>query len=344
MHLRSMLALVALSVAGAANSQNILTTVDGLFVNFPDVQPMMSNGRVMVPVRSVFEHMNANVTWNSNTQQVIAHHGAHHIVLPVNSYTAKVNDRSINLDAPAKMMAGRVMVPLRFLSESLGAEVDWIEATRTVAIKTNTSSPPFDYGYNNMRMESGTVIPLKLNQRLSSSSSSQGDKFTANLDTSGYSNYEGLPQGSIVEGHVDIVRAKSGDTPGVLGLKFDRVRLPNGQTYEVYGKLIGLDADSVTNDDGRIVAKSSAKDNNLKYVGYGAGAGALVAILTDGSVLSNSLIGGALGFLFGEIQKDPARSQNVVLESGTRFGMRLTNDFSFRVQSFDLLFTILPGN
>ncbi len=333
MQLRGIVALVAISVACAASAQSIRATVDGNLVHFPDVQPVMVNGRVMVPVRGVFEHMNANVTWDAYNQTVNATHAGHVISLKVNSYTATVDGRLVNLDSPATMRSGRVLVPLRFISESLGAGVEWLEASRTVEITSAVTAPPYGGNYTTMSMDTGTVIPFRLNQRLTSTESSAGDRFTASLDTSGLSNYQGLPPGSLLEGHVDVVRAKTGTTPGVLGLKFDRIRLPDGQIYTAYGTLIGLDKDSVENDNGRLVAKNSAKDNNLKYVGYGAGAGALIAILTDGNILTNSLIGGALGYLFGEIQKDPSKANNVVLDAGSKFGMRLTSDFTFKVPS-----------
>ena len=163
--------------------------------------------------------------------------------------------------------------------------------------------------------------------------SSVGDRFTANLDTGDLSNYQGMTNGAILEGHVDMARAKAGNTPGVLGLAFDRVRMPDGQTYKVYGSLIGLDSKSVTSENGRLVARPSAKNDNLKFVGYGAGAGALVAILTKGNVVSNTLIGGALGYLYGEIQKNPSKARNVTSEAGTQFGVRLTRDFSFQAVS-----------
>ncbi len=331
MHLRSILALVAISVAGVASAQSIRATVDGNLVNFPDVQPVMVNGRVMVPVRGVFEHMNASVVWDAYNQTVNAQHGSTTISLKVGSYTATVNGQLVSFDAPATMRNGRVLVPLRFISESIGADVQWLEASHTVQITSAAGAPPVGTGYTTMSMDAGTVIPFRLNQRLTSSEASAGDRFTASLDTSGLSNYQGLPPGTILEGHVDVVRAKTGDTPGVLGLKFDRIRLLDGQVYTAFGTLIGLDKNSVDNVDGRLVAKNSAKDNNLKYVGYGAGAGAIVALLTDGNILTNSLIGGALGYLFGEIQKDPSKSNNVVLDAGTRFGMRLTNEFTFKV-------------
>jgi hypothetical protein len=331
--MRAITALLALLVGCAASAQSIRATVDGNPVYFPDVQPVMVNGRVMVPVRGVFEHIGAIVTWDSYNRTVHATHDGHHVSLIANSYTATVDGRLVNLDTPATMRSGRVLVPLRFISESLGAGVEWLEASRTVAITTAVTAPPYGGNYTTMRMESGTVIPFRLNQRLSSTESSAGDRFTASVDTGGLSNYEGLPQGSLLEGHVDVVRAKTGTTPGVLGLKFDRVRLPDGQVYTAYGTLIGLDKDSVENDNGRLVAKSTSRNDNLKYVGYGAGAGVLVAILTDGNILTNSLIGAALGYLFAEIQKDPSKSRNVVLDAGTRFGMRLTSDFTFKVAS-----------
>jgi hypothetical protein len=271
-----MLALVAISVAGVAGAQMIHATVDGQMVHFPDVQPIMVNGRVMVPVRGVFEHMNASVVWDPYTQTVNAQHGDTSISLKVNSYTATVNGQLVSFDAPATIRNGRVLVPLRFISESIGSDVQWVEAIRTVRITSVATAPPFGSSYTTMSMDAGTVIPFRLNQRLTSSEATAGDRFTASLDTSGLSNYQGLPPGTILEGHVDVVRAKTGDTPGVLSLKFDRIRLLDGQIYTAYGTLIGLDKNSVDNVDGRLVAKNSAKDNNLKYVGYGAGAGAIV--------------------------------------------------------------------
>lgn len=184
-----------------------------------------------------------------------------------------------------------------------------------------------------LTMDAGTVLPFTLNQKLSSNKSSVGDRFTANIETGEYSNYQGLGNGAILEGHVDVARAKTGNTPGVLGLAFDRVRMPNGQTLRVYGTLIGLDSKSVVNENGRLVAKPGAKNDNLKYLGYGAGAGALVSVLTKGNVLNNALIGGALGYLYGEIQRSPSKARNVTAEPGMRFGVRLTRDLSFQTTS-----------
>jgi hypothetical protein len=336
LHLAALLATCA--VAGVAYGQDIRATVDGNNVDFPDVQPLMLNYHVMVPVRGVFEYMHARVRWNDNTQTVVAQRGNDIIQLPVNSRYATVNGRRVVLDAPAMLYSGRTMVPLRFVSETLGASVRWVESTQTVEIDTNQAyhttegdrservRPPS----NMVRMQAGTVIPFRLNQRLSSNESSAGDRFEASPDTSNRPNYQGLSSDAVLEGHVDVVRARNRNTPGVLGLAFDRIRMPSGQTYKVYGVLIGLDSKSVDSKNGRWVARSNAKNDNLKFLGYGAGGGALVAILTKNNVLTSSLIGGAAGYLFGTTQKNPSAYRDVNNAQGTRFGLRLTRDFSFR--------------
>ncbi len=331
------LALAALSAANATQSDTRVT-VDGTMVSFADVQPMMTNNRVMVPVRGVFEHLNADVTWDARNQQVIAQRGTDTITLPVNSMTAMVNGSQVRLDTPAIVVRGRTMVPLRFLSESLKASVDWMSSSRTVAIWTNggsNSNPDQNQGgnqnnqgYTTMVLDSGSVIPFRLNDELSSNRSEVGEKFTATLDATDYDNYQGLPNGSVLEGHVDVVRAKDDEAPGVLGLAFDRVRTPDGRYYSVDGTLIGLDNKSVNNENGRLTAKSGAK-NDLKYVGYGAGAGALVALITKGNVVTTTLIGSAIGYLFGELDRQKAR--DVSLKTDSKFGVRLMDDLSFRV-------------
>lgn len=276
--------------------------------------------------------MKADVVWDAESRIVTATRGTDVIVLPLNSRTATVNGRIVTLDAPARLIRGRTMVPLRFLSESLGADVEWIAGTRTVEITTSAANtpPPLHAGYTLMTMDSGTVIPFSLDRPLGSNGASVGDKYTATIDTGDSNNYLGLVKGAVLEGHVDVARAKVDDVPGVLGLKFDRIRTPDGQTYLISGTLIGLDPKSVENDNGRLVAKPGAKNDNLKFVGYGAGGGALVAILTNGNLITNAIIGGALGYLYGEIKQDPSKARDVNLKAGTTFGARLTRDFAFQ--------------
>jgi hypothetical protein len=173
------------------------------------------------------------------------------------------------------------------------------------------------------------VIPFRLNDSLSSNGSNKGDQFSATMQGNGGGDYVGLPSGTTVEGHVSSVRRKTNKAPGVLGLAFDRIRLPNGNAFVVHGSVIGLDGKSVVNQNGRYVAKPGSKTSDLQFIGIGAGAGALVSIVTKGNFLVDTVIGGALGYGASRLQKSPSKFNNVTLKEGTKFGMRLNRSLSF---------------
>jgi hypothetical protein len=324
-----------LPLAAVASAQNIKATVNGETVHFRDVQPTMINGRVMVPMRGVFEHMGATVVWLPETRTVVAQNASTEVRLPVGSMTAWVDGEAMSLDSPAIIRNGRTMVPLRFTAEALNANVDWLAESRTVAISTQgvSARPNVNPRPGYVMLRANTVIPVVLQTKLTSNGARVGDRFSARIDPpNDMREYLGLPNGTIIEGRVHTVRAKDGNTPGVLGLDFNRIRMPDGTTYNIDGALIGLDSKSVNEENGRLVAKSDARNDNLKYVGYGAGAGILLSILGKGDLLTNALIGGALGYLLGEIEKDRSKARDVVLDPGTRFGVRLTNDVEVRAR------------
>jgi len=324
------LAVALTAVAGISAAQKIQATVNGTPVYFADVQPMMMNQRVMVPLRGVFEQMGAGIDWNEAMQQVTAKTDDRTVILTIGNRFATVNGKQVELDTPATKYRDRTLVPLRFIGEALGAKVAWQEPN-LVAITTTDGALAQDADVGKMlTIEANTVIPLKLNTKLTSDGSHVGDTFTAALDTKGDADYQGLPSGTMAEGHVSVVKAKDGKTPGVLGLEFDRIVLPGGKAYAVDGSLVGLDDKSVMDENGRLVAKNTTKGKDtLKYVGYGAGGGTLVALLTRGNILTNALIGGALGWIFSELQKNPSQSNNVSLDSGAAMGMRLDQRLVF---------------
>src|SRR2546423_7318430 len=128
-------AVLSLGVS-AAQAQDIRVRVNGERVNFYGTQPRVVDGRVLVPLRGVLEQMGATVDWMASTQTVVATRGRTEIDLPIGSRTATVGGREVTLDVPAMTIAGSTMVPLRFVSEALGADVAWSGATNTVNINT----------------------------------------------------------------------------------------------------------------------------------------------------------------------------------------------------------------
>ena len=129
------LAIVALvATAQTDRRAEVRVVIDGSVMQFPDQQPMQSSGRVLVPLRGVFERLGASVDWNSDDQTVTAHKRGTRVMLVIGRHHATVNGNDVRLDVPARLVGGSTMVPLRFVSEALGAEVSWNEAMLEVDI------------------------------------------------------------------------------------------------------------------------------------------------------------------------------------------------------------------
>ncbi|MCX7745315.1 MAG: copper amine oxidase N-terminal domain-containing protein [Clostridia bacterium] len=107
--------------------------VNGKLIAF-DVPPIIKNGRTLVPLRKIFEALGAEVNWDSKTKMVTGKRANTNVVLTINSTAALVNNLKKTLDVPAAIISGRTLVPARFISESLGANVEWDASTRTVTI------------------------------------------------------------------------------------------------------------------------------------------------------------------------------------------------------------------
>jgi len=173
-----------------------------------------------------------------------------------------------------------------------------------------------------VRLEAGSVIPVRLNDKLGSDESQKGDTFTATV-RSGESDDWGLPEGTKVDGVVTGVRPQRDRDPGVIELAFRRIQLPDGNSYPIRGSLIGLDNSSVERrSDGRLIAKPGHRNDRLTYAGYGAGAGLIVGLLTK-RPLEDALLGGLLGYGFSSLQKGHSDARDVVLNPGTEMGVRV---------------------
>jgi hypothetical protein len=116
------------------DSKTVKVFVNGNQVNFPDQQPYIENGRTMVPVRFVAEALGAQVDC-SKDGVVSIDRGNVHIRMKIGESKATVNGVIKTFDAKSVLTPKyRTMVPLRFVSETLGAKVGWDEKTFTVSI------------------------------------------------------------------------------------------------------------------------------------------------------------------------------------------------------------------
>ena len=102
-----------------------------------DVPPTIINDRTLVPLRAIFEALDADVQWDDTTQTATAKKDETTVQVTIDNATAYVNGEANTLDGPAQLINDRTMVPARFVSESLNARVLWDDATETVYVITS---------------------------------------------------------------------------------------------------------------------------------------------------------------------------------------------------------------
>lgn len=102
-----------------------------------DVPATMMASRTMLPFRAVFNALgvdDGSIKWNQQSKCIEVNNGSGYIFLAVGGTIALVNGNPVTLDAPPYIERGRTFVPVRFVCETLGADVQWYENTKTVSI------------------------------------------------------------------------------------------------------------------------------------------------------------------------------------------------------------------
>ena len=88
----------------------------------------------MVPVRAIFEAMGLTLDWNDTTKTATATKEGLVIVMSIDNKVTYVNGEAHVLDVPPQIIGGRTLVPVRFVSESMGAKVTWDDVNKNVII------------------------------------------------------------------------------------------------------------------------------------------------------------------------------------------------------------------
>jgi len=125
-------------------ANEISVTINGHQVDFADQEPVIVDGRTLVPVRGVLEALGFDVDFDNNTRTVVlvgsqgSPYSNYEFRVLIGSSHFELNSQNFQLDVPAQIINGRTMLPIRPLLERIGFSVDWNGATRTVIIE----SPP----------------------------------------------------------------------------------------------------------------------------------------------------------------------------------------------------------
>ena len=105
-----------------------------------DVAPKIVNNRTMLPARFVAENLGAKVEWDGE-KQLVTITGKNlktgedvTILITIGAENAVLNGIAVKLDSPAFIESNRTYTPVRFITENLGASVEWVEKERKVII------------------------------------------------------------------------------------------------------------------------------------------------------------------------------------------------------------------
>lgn len=118
-------------VGSAADEITVLVNGQALVFDQP---PVVVGGRTMVPMAAIFTALGADVSWDAPAQMVTASRGDTTIKLIIGMQSAQVNGHETSLTPAPQIINGRTMVPLAFVAQALGADVQWDGNTRTVTI------------------------------------------------------------------------------------------------------------------------------------------------------------------------------------------------------------------
>lgn len=121
----------------------IRVILEGKQLDF-EVAPQIVNGRVLVPMRKIFESFGLTVTWDESLRAARGRNEAIDVLFPIASSMANINGLAYKLDVPAQIIGGSTMVPLRFLSEHMDYNVVWNGESQLILL---SKSPIVEWRY-----------------------------------------------------------------------------------------------------------------------------------------------------------------------------------------------------
>lgn len=121
------------SILSFSPNDIIKLSVNGRFIPM-DSAPIIENDRTLVPARAVFEALQAQVFWEDKTNTAVIRTDFSEIRLQADSSTAVVNGAAVPMDVSVCLVSDRIYLPVRFLAEQLGGNVQWAEAENTIYI------------------------------------------------------------------------------------------------------------------------------------------------------------------------------------------------------------------
>lgn len=135
----SMVMAASLAAPASAASQISLVLDGSTVTGATEVPPEIKDGRTMIPIRALAEPLGADVGWDQATRQVTLERAGVTIVMTVDSTTAYVNGKAVEMDVAPYITNGRTLIPARYVGEFFGQKVDWDGEKRQVVVTEDKS-------------------------------------------------------------------------------------------------------------------------------------------------------------------------------------------------------------
>jgi copper amine oxidase-like protein len=290
--------LCGLAIAGSAYAMPASAASYQVILNGLDLAlsqaPVQVGGRLFVPMRSIFQGLSAGVAYDNGTINATA--GTNTVQVKIGSNQAVVDGRQVFLDAPPFLENSVAMVPLRFVSEALGASVDY--NNQTGAINIAASKPP---------IPSGSIINATLDTTLNTKNAYIGQPVTLTVTQNAQDATSPLAGATIYGKVIEAQAAAQGTNPSVQ-IAVDTIALANSTDPQpIAAKVLKVDP-----IQGSMIAKEAA----------GTVGGMLLGNWIGKTMESNQ--GGLIGAVGGYMLTSNSKA-NMTVPSGTPVTLQLTD-------------------
>ncbi len=151
-------AVMLFMMSSTAYAGDVGVNLNGADIDFPHQQPLILQGRTLIPLRGVFDRLGYNILWNGETKTVTLYNSDNYITVNIGDSFFIKNGEIYNVDVPAQIIIGSTMLPLRAIGTAAGCDVSWDSESKTAYItdmskhtentETITIKAPSRFGVN----------------------------------------------------------------------------------------------------------------------------------------------------------------------------------------------------
>lgn len=146
--------LLVFMICQSVYAGDISVNLDGENIEFSAQNPVIIEGRTLIPLRGIFEKLGYEIGWDGDTKTATFVKELTIVKVTENAHQLTVGGKAFELDVPAQIINGSMMLPLRAVGEATGLYVDWDSETKTVVL----SSESTDTRVNSLKDNKGGTV------------------------------------------------------------------------------------------------------------------------------------------------------------------------------------------